>query len=460
MRISDTTTPVVILKMEHYGSLGIVRSLGTLGIPVFGIDGNPSAPGFSSRYCAGRFLWDIDEADPGRTVEYLFHVREVIGSNPILLPTSDESAVLIADHEEVLSQSFIIPRRGSALVRSLCNKRTMHFLACESGIPTPRTEFPRNRENVRGYCESAMFPVMLKGIDGGRLEQRTGKKMVLAGNDKELLRYYDAMEDPDCPNLMLQEYIPGGEDSVWMFNGYFNEQSECMAGFTGRKLRQNPVYTGMTSLGVCLNNRAVADATGKFMKAIGYRGILDIGYRYDSRDGNYKVLDVNPRIGATFRLFVGKKGLDVARACYLDMTGQPVPGDLAPEGRKWFVEDKDLVSSYRYYRDGKLSVMEWIASYQGVQEAGYFEPRDLKPLYRAIVIDIRHRLKVLLAKFRRRTPLWKGRGKSSVQFGEQSQGQFIETGGRNSDLAIWKAAPSGQKGRKEGRHVVDVRGLQ
>src|SRR2546425_3495393 len=45
-------------------------------------------------------------------------------------------------------------------------------------------------------------------------------------------------EDLEHPNLMLQEYIPGGEDSVWMFNGYFNEHSECLFGITGKKLRQ------------------------------------------------------------------------------------------------------------------------------------------------------------------------------------------------------------------------------
>ena len=47
------------------------------------------------------------------------------------------------------------------------------------------------------------------------------------------------------------------------------------------------------------------------MKEVGYRGILDIGWRYDARDDRYKLLDVNPRLGASFRLFVGKGGMDV-----------------------------------------------------------------------------------------------------------------------------------------------------
>ena len=82
------------------------------------------------------------------------------------------------------------------------------------------------------------------------------------------------------------------------------------------------------------------------------QGILDIGYRYDARDGRYKLLDANPRLGATFRLFVGDNGMDVTRAEYLHFTGQPVPVSHICTGRKWILEDADLVSCIQYYRDG------------------------------------------------------------------------------------------------------------
>ena len=70
---------------------------------------------------------------------------------------------------------------------------------------------------------------MLKGISGNRLHERTGRKMVIVDSPNELLRLYHEMEDPADPNLMLQEYIPGGDDVVWMFNGYFNHDSDCLS---------------------------------------------------------------------------------------------------------------------------------------------------------------------------------------------------------------------------------------
>lgn len=380
----DVSTPVVVLKMEHYGALGIVRSLGRWGVPVYGVDVDRQAPAAVSRYCQRSFVWDVDGAPDCSTVQFIISVARRLRHKPILIATSDETALLVARHADVLGEYFLFPHQPLHLVQSLCSKKTMHFLAREHDVPAPETVFPQCRDDVTEFLKRATFPVMLKGIDGGRLEKRTGKKMIIVRTAAELFQRYIEMEDPTEPNLMLQEYIPGGDDCVWMFNGYFNEHSDCLLGFTGKKIRQNPVYTGMTSLGICLPNETVAETTKRFMKAIGYQGILDIGFRYDARDGSYKVLDINPRIGATFRLFIGQKEMDVVRALYLDLTGQSTPADLPKIGRKWFVEDKDLRSSYNYYRDGKLLVREWLRSFRGVEEAGYFAPDDLKPFFRMI----------------------------------------------------------------------------
>jgi predicted ATP-grasp superfamily ATP-dependent carboligase len=241
--------------------------------------------------------------------------------------------------------------------------------------------------NAREALESARgigYPLMLKGSDGALLEARALRKMIVVRTPDELSANYARMQDPSGPNLMLQEYIPGGDDSVWMFNGYFDRKSACIAGFTGKKIRQHPVYTGATSLGICLRNDAVRELTTAFMGALGYQGIIDIGYRYDARDGRYKVLDVNPRIGATFRLFVGADGTDVARLLYLDLTGRPLPTTALVEGRKWLDEHRDFYAAREYRREGSLTIGEWLSSLRGVQETAWFARDDLRPVARQI----------------------------------------------------------------------------
>src|SRR5260370_40883180 len=71
--------------------------------------------------------------------------------------------------------------------------------------------------------------------------------------------------------------------------------------------------------------------------------------------------------------------MDVARATYLDLTGQPVLTGAPRDGRTWVVENFDLVSSLTYRRDDKLSIMDWLRSYRGVEEASWFAWDDLAP---------------------------------------------------------------------------------
>jgi predicted ATP-grasp superfamily ATP-dependent carboligase len=341
-----------------------------------------------SRYCTGFFQWDLETSSAGASIRFLLEAVEKIGRRPILIPTTDASALLVAHHADALKEAYDFPAQRPGIALALSNKASMFHLARQCGIPTPETFFPQCRADLLPLLENAALPVMLKALDYGVLRRTfSGDGKQIATSRDEVLLKYDQMQNPEQPNLVIQEYIPGGEDTIWMFNGYFNCESECLFGMTGQKIRQSPVYTGSTCLGVCSRNDDVRALTLRFMKSIGYRGILDIGYRYDARDGQYKVLDVNPRIGSTFRLFAGDGDMDVARALYLDLTGQTIQSSSPRYGRKWMVEDCDLVSSIRYYRDGKLTVKDWLMSFRGVQETAFLSLRDPLPAITAFVSD-------------------------------------------------------------------------
>jgi predicted ATP-grasp superfamily ATP-dependent carboligase len=383
----DHSTPVVILRSSRHGGLGIVRSLGRLGIPVWCVDANWWEPASRSRYCRGRFLMNPPSVD---------RLREIAGKlpgRPILIPTTDPSTLWVAEHAAELRECYSFPIQDAALVHVLSDKARMQELAARMGVPTARAMVPRSKQEIDQFLETAVFPVVAKAIDADRLRRLAGGTKFVFHTHGELLTLYDKAGDSEDPAFLIQEFIPG-ED--WMFDGYFDGNSDCLFGITGKKLRRFPMNTGVTSLGICLHNDTVAQTTSRFMKAIGYRGILDIGYRYDQRDGQYKVLDINPRIGCTFRLFTGAEGTDVARALYLDMTGQPVPAAQPVEGRKWLVEDFDLITSLRLMRNRSLKFGDWARSFRGVQETACFALDDPLPFFLmplANCCELYHRLR-------------------------------------------------------------------
>lgn len=381
----DTSTPVLLLtaapgarRVRQHAALGVERSLGRLGIPVHLVDSNPRGTPASSRYRKRRFLFDLAGATPEATVDHLLQVGRQLGGRPVLIPTWDDLAVVVAEAEPVLSKQFRLPPQPIALARALSGKWEMHRLAAEHGVPSPQVAFPKTFEDVEAFAAEATFPVMIKANVGSRLNTQAGQALFRADSRDQLLRLCRELEDAAEPNLLLQEYIPGGDDAVWMFNGYFGDDSECLFGLTGRKLRQTPPRAGTTSLGVCLPNETVDRVTRRWMKAIGYRGMLDLGFRFDARDGQYKILDVNPRIGSSFRLFVGRGGLDVVRAAYLHLTGQVVPADAMDIGRRW-MDEKDLGSAWADVRAGTLTVRQWLASLRDVRETALVASDDPVP---------------------------------------------------------------------------------
>jgi D-aspartate ligase len=390
--LEDTSTPVVVLVCHHHVGIGIARTLGRLGVEVYGIDADRASPMFFSRYCRGRFIWDLHKAPVEDSLHVLDEVGRKIGRRALLIPTSDIGAMFVAEQADRLADKYIFPDCQAALVRSLCNKRTMYHLAKRSNVDTPETAFPRSRADVVEYMKAARFPILLKPIYNLVPGQRSWR-MRIVNSESELLQQYAAVESAAAPNVMLQEYIPGGDEMTWTFNGYFDRNSECRVIFTGRKLRNFPPYFGQASLALCAKNDHVEKTTLAFMKRIAYRGALDVGYRYDARDGKYKVNDINPRVGAMFRVFVGDNGMDVVRALYQDMTGQAVTPARAPEGRKWIVEDVDLLSSVRYWRDGRLTLRQWMKSLRGVREMTFLAADDPLPFAAAWMMDAKRALR-------------------------------------------------------------------
>ena len=369
--------PVVVMKDEGgHGALAVARTLGRLGVKMYLVTEKGPQAVLKSRYWTKTFMWDF-RAPREWSIRFMLDLSRSIGTKPILLAIADSSALFIDENIDALSSAFILPRPAPGAMKTLTNKWNMAAAARTYGIPAPEAAYPTSRDDVLRYLETAKFPIVMKGVDQ-LLPQAKWKKIV--HDLHELLEKYDAASVNGPANLMLQEYIPGDDDTVWMCNAYFGKGSKCRAIFSGRKLRQTPPRAGIATLAVCEQNEQVEQQTRRFMQAVGYEGLVGIGYRYDARDGQYKVLDVNPRISGVFRLFKSTNDMDVVRIGYLDLTGQPVPSTTPAAGRKWMLEE-DWFTAITYAQEGGLSLRQWLASVHGIKETHWFALDDLAPFF-------------------------------------------------------------------------------
>ena len=206
-----SVTPAVVLGCYAHGGLAAARTLGRLGVPVHCVDADWATPAFFSAYCRERVRWNLHDSPSAQTLDVLRALGKRIGRPAVLIPTGDAGAIFVADHADQLRDSFLFPDISPDLIRSLCSKEEMYHLARKHGVATPETAFPKSRSDVLAYLETARFPILIKPISGA-LPGRPAPQIAKIENEKDLLARYDALEDPASPNLMLQEFVPGGDD--------------------------------------------------------------------------------------------------------------------------------------------------------------------------------------------------------------------------------------------------------
>lgn len=353
---ADRDVPGLIVKFGdyplHHGGVGAIRSLGRLGVPMYAITEDAYTPAASSRYLTRAFVWPTTGAEePARLVEGLLRIGRRIGRPAVLIPTDEEAAVLIAEHQGELAGSFLFPPVDPALPRRLASKQGLHELCAEHGVVSPPAAFPESYQEVAAFADTARFPVVAKNREAfvRRRRPAVGGTTRIATREHLLALARDWGERP---GVILQEYLPREQAEDWIVHACFDADSAPLALFTGVKVRSWPPHAGMTAHAYVVDNPELADLAARFVKRIGFSGVIDLDLRFDRRDGQYKLLDFNPRTGAQFRLFENESGVDVVRALHLNLTGRPVPAGEQRAGHRYVVENIDLPALLAYRRSG------------------------------------------------------------------------------------------------------------
>ena len=349
---ADRQVPALILKVGQYplhsGGLAAVRTLGRLGVPVYAITEDRLTPMAVSRYCTGRFVWHATgREEPSILAAQLRAIGQRLGRPAVVVPMDDESAVLLAEHTAELSEYFLFPRIDPELPRTLASKQKLYDLCRRYDIPAPVTASPATGAELVAFARQATFPVVVKVAEPWvRRRFPVVAHSSVMESAQELISIAPPAGAP--PNVIVQEYIPREHAEDWFVHLYCDAGSNSLLTFTGVKVRSWPPHAGATASAYSAPNPELAGLAERLCKEIGFRGIADLDWRLDKRDGRYKLVDFNPRVGNQFRIFETAAGADVVRALHLDMTGRPVPPEPQVDHRRIVVEHIDLPARLSY----------------------------------------------------------------------------------------------------------------
>jgi predicted ATP-grasp superfamily ATP-dependent carboligase len=359
-----------------YQGLGIVRSLGRHGVPVCIVDDECSIARFS-RY-ATHAIRTPSLRDERATVDVLLDVGRRLDLNGwVLYPTRDETVAALARYRSALTGRFRVPTPAWETTQWIWDKRNTATIAGRLGIPTPRTSWPRTVEEL----EEIPFdgPVAIKPAIKEHFIYKTKAKAWRADTRAERRELFERAAGYVEPGeVMVQQLIPGSGDQQFAYAAFFKD-GRAIGSMVVRRRRQHPPEFGRASTFVeTIDLPALEALSLRFLNAIGYYGLVELEYKLDRRDGEYKLLDVNGRTWGYHTIGAGA-GVDFPYLLYADQMGEPVNPCRGRAGVNWVRLVTDVPTGIVEMFGGRLGWREYFRSLRSVDEEAVFKREDPLP---------------------------------------------------------------------------------
>jgi predicted ATP-grasp superfamily ATP-dependent carboligase len=302
-------------------ALGVVRSLGGAGVKVALMFKGRGGSALSSRHVAQR----ISIADYADLPARLLALAEQLGGRPVLLLTEEEAVRVVSEAREQLLPRLRFRLGPHAMMMALTHKDGVQAEAQRHGLPIPRAVHLREPADLAALTE-LRFPCVLKpGLKHAGYGARF-KKAYVVDSPEQARALFDEIA-PVLPDLIVQEWIAGGDDSIYFCLQYIGADGRAVASFTGRKLRAWPPQVGGTAscMAAPEADAELAALTQRFFAATGFQGMGSMEYKRDERDGRFYV--VEPTVGRTdFQQEVATvNGSNLPYAAYCHECGLAVP---------------------------------------------------------------------------------------------------------------------------------------
>ena len=247
--------------------------------------------------------------DPKFIMETLLELPGELGGRKILLvPAIEFYTNVVVENRDQFGPEFLIPLPPKKVVDRLIDKKDFHETCQEAGLPVPETTFISRGDFDRGWrAEQGQLtlPLIVKPTDTDTYQRVSleGKKKIYRADtqqdvDQIVAFIYGSEYRGD---LALQQYLAGGEEVMRVANTYSDPRGKTKFVSVGQIVlaELNPQRVGNYNAIVTVSDTDLSQKIRKFLDDVGYRGIANFDFMLDKQSGEYKVLEVNLRAGAT-----------------------------------------------------------------------------------------------------------------------------------------------------------------
>ena len=376
----DIKRSAIVLSCHTIG-LAVIRALGSVGIKVFAFYYEKKDMGYTSKFVKERVYTPHPEKNEAAFMEILLAYRKRLKGS-ILFPVDDPTLTTVSKNKGVLEEHYIVACPDWSIVKKYIDKKYTYALADELEIDSPLTVVPKRLDEVIEYANNVNFPCIVKPCKSHLYYEKFKTKMVKVYNKDDLIAEYHKAENAGT-EVLLQEFIPGDDSQGINYNSYFCD-GKPLVEFTAWKRRLAPPEIGLPRVVKSSYIPEVIEPGRKIIQALGFNGFSCTEFKKDSRDGTYKLMEVNGRHNRSGLLAL-KCGINFPLIEYRFLAEGYVPTHYHfTKDIYWVDEFLDVSNSLIHYKNERLSLKEFFRPYIRPHICAIFDMNDPKPFAKRI----------------------------------------------------------------------------
>jgi predicted ATP-grasp superfamily ATP-dependent carboligase len=390
-RAEDTQPPALILGGGFLWCLSMIRSLGRGGVPVFVTGTRGHFVSYSRWHREAPAGWGRPPT-PETLRDYLTALPV---DRMVLIPPTDEWALAVARLPAELAARFPSSLAPLDSLEALIDKGRFAAVLEELGVPHPRTV------RLGPALPAEVFAnAFLKPCDSMAFRRRFGVKGLHFTTPAEAMARAAEVREAGL-DVLLQEYVPGPPSHHFMVEGFVDRTGRVCGRFVRQRLRMHPPDFGDSTYMVSVSVdrvRPAVESLDRLLARLSYRGVFEAEFKYDARDGEFKLLEVNGRPWS-FIGFAALCGVDFAAMAYRDALGLAVEPVHRYEPGRHCVVGLDRSACWALFRGGQLGAWGWLRSWLSARQM-LFEWADPLPgvarLWQWVGTGVRRKLERML----------------------------------------------------------------
>jgi predicted ATP-grasp superfamily ATP-dependent carboligase len=282
----------ILTFSRGWNALAAARSLGRRGIEVIAGDEYAFAPTSFSKYTIASFIYPSPDRDPEgflAKLEEVIHEYSVPGQEYVLMPFHKETYVIAknrARFEPLIKMA--IPTIEQIL--QVDDKGSLARLCQERGLPIPETIVADSADEFPTAAQAFTYPAFVKvrrsAAAVGVKQVRSAAEAVTAADEFAKRFHLGADEYP-----LLQASVPGDD----FCTTFLFDHGQPRATMTYHNLRTYPVKSGTGVLRETVQARAMETTGAKLLGSLGWHGVAEVDYRWDGKEVEPLLIEVNPR---------------------------------------------------------------------------------------------------------------------------------------------------------------------